>query len=825
MTLAQSLDDLKRNSGDLLKGVDWNDLLAAVAQGDADLRAVLQSKVDELTARIDAVVEGTATVHADPGDDLAKALESLPARGGELALSAGVYELDAPLVIGDRRRIVISGAGPATIVRALAHETVLVLDSCQELLLSRLRVEGGKPAAGSAATRHLNGALTVLGGSDVAISECTLACTDADARTQSCLLAKAGTKSRAERLRVDRCRFEVGAWQTGALILDPLGVTVERSAVVVRPGVAAGTPAGQGIVVAGVDAGIVRILDNVLQDTIQGIHVGVSRPGVSPRPTADIVVLSGNVVNALVPSDYRRDRFAIFVGNARSVSISDTTATLRRSAIVTSPDVAGKPPRAKVTPVEGVRLHGTFGPYVVVRGTSLRGFHVGVRVVPMAPPTVATWTVTDTLADGAAVGVEAPDTVAQQRNQPVIAAPRPGTPSRVILTPAVGTNAAGMLAKFTATVFDLKGLRVPAVAVRFTVAGANTVTPVTVNTNANGEAAFEYTGTKAGTDTITAYADLSRNNTQDIGEPFAIATQTYLPATPASITFSQPVYAGTTGKGLTVSVVVRDAAGNPVADTVLTFAVTGANPRAAFDQATNEKGVAAPSWTSAAIGTDTITVTAKSVPAVKATATATLLPPIPTQVLLAPQQSFAFRGNGVSLLAKVFDAAGTPVVGSTVQFRVSGANSPAAASIVTNAQGEAKFGYTGTNAGQDLVIAYVGGAARLPTDPFASAAVTFSLKAEDRVLVPNLVGLTQAQASTRLSSVGLVLGRVQQPSDKSGTTLLGFSAVAASPTVVDTQNPQPGAQVILGSAVAIALRRTDGETPPIFIPPGGFEES
>jgi hypothetical protein len=818
MTLAQSLDDLKRNSGDLFKGVDWNDLLGAVAQGDADLRAVLQSKVDELTARIDAVVEGTATVHADPGDDLVAALHSLPRGVGEIALSAGVYELAAPLVISNRRRVVISGAGPATILRAPEHETTLVLDSCQELLLSRLRVEGGKPAAGSAATKHINGALTVLGGSDVAISECTLACTDADTRTQSCLLAKSSTRSRGERLRVDRCRLEVGAWQTGALILDPLSVTVERSTVLVRPGVAAGTSAGQGIVVAGVDAGIVRILDNVLQDTVQGIHVGVSRRGLTPRPSADIVVLSGNVINALVPSDYRRDRFAIFVGNARSLSVLDTTATLLRSAIVTSPDVQGKPPRARVTPVEGVRLHGTFGPYLVVRGTSVRGFHVGVRVVPMQPPTVATWTVTDTLADGAAVGVEAPDTVAQQRNQPVVAAPRPGTPARLILTPAVGTNAAGTLAKFTATVFDVKGLRVPAVAVRFSVAQNNVVAPVTVNTNANGEAAFEYTGIKAGTDTIIAYADISRNNTQEIGEPFAIATQSYLPATPASITFSQRVYAATTGKGVNVSVVVRDAAGNPVADTLLTFAVTGANPRAAFDVATNAQGVAAPSWVSAAVGTDTVTVTAKSVPAVKATATVTLLAPIPTQVLLAPQQNFAFRGNGVSLIATVFDAAGTRVVGSTVQFRVTGVNTPAATSVVTNEQGEAKFSYTGASVGQDTVIAYVGGETRAATDPFATAAVTFSSRTEDRVLVPNLIGMTQAKASARLSSVGLVVGRVQILADKGGF----FASAVASPIVVESQNPQPGAQVIVGGAVALVMRRTDGESPPIFIPPEEF---
>src|SRR3712207_7674235 len=52
----------------------------------------------------------------------------------------------------------------------------------------------------------------------------------------------------------------------------------------------------------------------------------------------------------------------------------------------------------------------------------------------------------------------------------------------------------------------------------FSVTGANQ-TSGTANTNASGQATFCYTGTRAGQDVITAYADADRDNNQDVGEP------------------------------------------------------------------------------------------------------------------------------------------------------------------------------------------------------------------------------------------------------------------------------------------------------------------
>jgi hypothetical protein len=854
--LTQSLEELSRTAGDLLKGIDWNDLIDAVAKGDARLQEL-----------IDKIVEGTSTVHVDPGESIADAVERLPGEGGELSLAAGTHVLDAPLVIAKRARVVISGAGPATIVRASAHESALVLEDCQEILVSRLRIESGTPAADAKeAKRHINGALTVLGGTDITVSDCTLACPDGELRGQSCLTVRPSTTSRANRVRVDRCRLEVGAWGTGVLVVDPPNVTIERNHAFKRPGASARDSVGRGIVVAGAEVGTVRILDNVVEDTIMGITVGVSRGGVAPAPAADIVALSGNVVRALVPTDYKRDRYAVFVGNALSVSIVETTATLSRSpalipsetptpiALPATPPPGPRPvapasaalvtsARVRVTPVEGLRLFGTLGPFILVRGTSLRDFHVGVRVVPLQAPSVATWTVTDTLASGAAQGVDAPATVTQERNQPAPRILGPGTPARVVLTPAVATSATGTETTFRATAFDSAGLRVPGVTMRFSVAGANSRAETGVTSDANGEAPFAYTGTVPGTDTITAYADLDRNGKQSVGEPFAIATQSYLPAAVSSLKLSETFYKVTIGKAVALPVLATNAAGQPVADVTIAVEILGPNAQPAPVVKTDAKGQAVVTYTGSKAGTDTVNVRVQSGAVVVAndTAAVTYLAPAPTSVVLAPVRSFAFLQDEVSLVATVTDAAGSPVASTAVRFTITPepvvltaksallsairVDQKISRSVTTDAKGQAtltyKAGEAGTR-GEDQIVAFVsltGSAEQAVSDPFATAFVALKLRTqEQRVLVPDLTGLTQAGAAKRLADGNLVLGTV--------TTLGKTLAFAARLTAafVESQSPQAGLAVVPGSAVDIVLRRgVSGETPPIIVVPPAEE--
>jgi hypothetical protein len=486
---------------------------APLALVDLDARTVLSDCRPTFAPLVD--LGGRCTVSVKPGDDLQAAVERLPADGGELCLAAGTYAIEPPVRVAGRRRVVIHGAGPATVLSATGREAALVFDACSEVEVRHLRAEGGAVGA-PPGDPDLNGALTFLGCGDVVVADCVLACPDSQGRSQACVTVRGVEGGEPDRIRIERNRVEVGAWQTGVLVVDAAQVLVANNHVTLPPGdaspggffaganpalaaelrallrsslrpdkapgatrvavpgadaplylagagpaglaadfAAAATArsvaragggerallrfagslgagrglealspsslelvrrfgallrsAGQGIVVGGASFGVVRVLDNLVEGTIQGIHVGVSHRDREPR-SMDSVLVARNVVHAHVPATYDRDRHAVFVGNARSVHVLDTVATLRRipGEGVPSP-----------TRVEGVRVYGMLGPFLAIRQTSLRGFAAGVSVVPLPPvPEARMWLVAETLAEGARAALFAPETVDRERNVP-----------------------------------------------------------------------------------------------------------------------------------------------------------------------------------------------------------------------------------------------------------------------------------------------------------------------------------------------------------------------------------------------------------------------
>jgi len=464
---------------------------------------------------------GACPVSVKPTDDLQAAIDSLPAGGGEVCLAAGIYVLASPIVVQRRQHVVINGAGAASVIRAPTSEAALVFQACQDIEVRNIRIEGGSAPPGQA-DPNLEGAVMFLACQDVVVQECSLACPDQGARSQTCITVRSDRADPpADGIRIERNRLEVGAWQTGILIVGsgasvvadnrirlapgrpvtghpvlghPVianhptlgadlarrllagmsaksGAGVARVAVpgaekplLVRKGsdaeviardfarltsagrvrraggpekavlafakavgqgksldkasadhlalvmrlVAASRVVGQGIVVAGSRLGTARIEGNLVEDATQGIHVGVSDAGAPGREVADTVVIARNVIHALVPADYAHDRHAVFVGNARTIHVLDTVATLRRlNALVDHIP----------TPVEGIRIHGQLGPFLAVRQSSLLGFVTGVAVTPLVPvPRTQMWLVADTFAASSAAPVVAPPAVIQERN-------------------------------------------------------------------------------------------------------------------------------------------------------------------------------------------------------------------------------------------------------------------------------------------------------------------------------------------------------------------------------------------------------------------------
>jgi hypothetical protein len=185
----------------------------------------------------------------------------------------------------------------------------------------------------------------------------------------------------------------------------------------------------------------------------------------------------------------------------------------------------------------------------------------------------------------------------------VFVAPPP--PAVLVLEPETDTNTAGEEHCVTATVTDAAGDPSPGITVQFSVSGANSATGSAV-TDANGQATFCYTGTVAGTDTITAYADTNRDAVQDPTEPGDTATKIYVAGPPATLVLTPETDTNTVDDQHCVTATVRDAFGNPTPGITVRFSVTGPGSTSG-SSTTNAAGQATFCYTSALPGTDVIT--------------------------------------------------------------------------------------------------------------------------------------------------------------------------------------------------------------------------
>jgi hypothetical protein len=157
-------------------------------------------------------------------------------------------------------------------------------------------------------------------------------------------------------------------------------------------------PSGlQGIVVAGTRADEVRILNNHVEDFLQGIHIGLSHSTSNPGApdVAGDMILSGNHIRIRLGATATLERHGIFVGNFTSLQIRSNFIEARRESIAGS------------TRTEGIRVYGTAGPRLTIRDNHLDRFEVGIAFVTRVLPVPRLWVVTENLAVNAGEVVQA----------------------------------------------------------------------------------------------------------------------------------------------------------------------------------------------------------------------------------------------------------------------------------------------------------------------------------------------------------------------------------------------------------------------------------
>lgn len=187
----------------------------------------------------------TCTVTAFPGDDLQAKLDALPDGGGELCLAAGRFDVGPPLVVTGKRRVIVTGVGPATVLAGKRSEAVLVATGCDDIEVTHLRVESALPGqvASPPGDPHLMGALSFLGCDGVRVHDCEVWCPDSGGRSQSCVYVTTDPSGIAPGT-VEICgnRLEVGDQQVGILVASASSARVSDNTVALSAAPAAPPP-------------------------------------------------------------------------------------------------------------------------------------------------------------------------------------------------------------------------------------------------------------------------------------------------------------------------------------------------------------------------------------------------------------------------------------------------------------------------------------------------------------------------------------------------------------------------------------------------------
>lgn len=432
-------------------------------------------------------------------------------------------------------------------------------------------------------------------------------------------------------------------------------------------------------------------------------------------------------------------------------------------------------PPAAINNVTGVPLSGPAGDVLAER--------VIVRVVDASNNPLPGVTVTFTAAAGASVN---PATTVTKKNgeastrwtlgptpgqqvltvsaggQSVQVTATAGSPRIASLAVNAGNNQTGGTSAALPTApsvitRDGAGAPVAGVTVYFTVlSGGGSVAQPSAVSNAQGIAsAGTWTlGSTTGTQLLSAQVTQSGVTNNPI--VFTATATGGAPASVAAISSTQQTTPVGTLVASTPSVIVRDAAGNAVANVSVVFAVTsGGGQLTGATQTTNAQGVATVgSWrVGAATGTNTVTATVAGVPAV--TFTAIGAAGAPTQIIKTAgdnQSAPVNRPVPIAPQVRVVDAAGNGVAGVAVAFTIgSGDGSVIVGNVVTGADGRATVGawILGTTLGAHTLVASVANLGQVTFTATATGGAAASMQPISLVSQPGIAG----QAATSIPSV------------------------------------------------------------------------
>jgi len=176
--------------------------------------------------------------------------------------------------------------------------------------------------------------------------------------------------------------------------------------------------------------------------------------------------------------------------------------------------------------------------------------------------------------------------------------------------------------------------------------------------------------------------------------------------TPGRILINPSQARNPVGSQHTITVVVYDINGKPMANVRVYIKHTGANSFAPIELTTDANGKCNYYYTGKNTGTDTIVATVDNI---SATATKEWYSVVkPAKIDLSPSMGRNAPGTSHTVTAAVWGTDGKPMPGIVVTFTVSGTNT-ASGSRTTDGYGRASFSYSSKLTGKDTITATAGG--------------------------------------------------------------------------------------------------------------------
>ena len=463
-------------------------------------------------------------------------------------------------------------------------------------------------------------------------------------------------------------------------------------------------------------------------------------PGSSAASSASVAKLSVLSSAATLPPDGTTAKITVTATDASNVAVSGATvsfATSTGTLAVTSPTTSATGQATATLAAPGVpagtvitvtaTTGGVSGKTTVTVGTTAQTVTLSTsspqitsaagspavtikalvvdansNVVPGAmvsfSATSGALTVTQATTDATGTAVATLGAGTNQQNRNITVTATTGSSTASIVVAVVGTTLTvngptslvqGAAGNYSISLTDSGGAGIANQTVTLTSANGNTLTPASVQTGANGSAAFSLTAVNSGTDNITATWQSMTGGAQVVvsGQAFTIsapAAGTLVQvgvAKPITFTWTQ------SGAGQSGTVYATTSRGtiSPASVTV-----TGGVASAAISASSTTAGPAIISLTAVQNGA-TVATAQVAIIFVATTPNTVSVQASPSSVPIDGQST---------LLATVVDAIGNPVYGSTVNFTIqqdTTGGSLAAPSAVTNALGQAQVNYNASN--------------------------------------------------------------------------------------------------------------------------------